>query len=138
MKKINYFFLILAAFFYLYPTYALAALTGSCGMIATPPISPGATSATYNVLALINFTNNTITYSSMDLTFSSGSITSSNTYGSKSITVTSNSNITGAYTLSFTAGSGHTLSFNLLPVNSGNTILVQGISDPFSGVCQMQ
>ncbi|HQT82007.1 MAG: hypothetical protein B7Z60_07065 [Ferrovum sp. 37-45-19] len=118
---------------------ASAALSGTCGMIATPPIAPGASSSTYNVLALINFSTNTITYSSMDLSFSSGVATPTQSYGTKAITVTSNSNITGSYTMSFTSGSGnHTLIFNILPVNSGNTILIQGTSDPFSGVCQMQ
>ncbi len=41
-----------------------------------------------------------------------------------------------SYQITFPA-LGQTVTLNVLPVNSGNTYLIQGIADRLSGVCQI-
>jgi len=87
------------------------------------------------VMAVINFDNSTINYNVTQMNWLStatgqfGEVT-----GTTSFT-TATGPITGSYTISFPVGS-RTLTLNLLPVNSGNTILVQGGNDKIDGVCQ--
>ena len=122
-------------------TSAFAGLSGTCGMLASPPPSPGSGNQfMFNVLAVVDFNTSTITYNVTNLTFNSPPTppTLSQSSGSSSFTL-ANGPISGSYSMTFTpSGSSTALIFNLFPVNSNNTILVQGANSPFSGVCQMQ
>ena len=137
---------------------AAFALTGTCGMLSTnvatgnPDVSTG---TLYNLMATLNFNNNTVTYNEATLTSPTSAILNSgtgvisfpgnsnavtNATYSTSFTLTSNSSLSGSYSMTFTAqvpNQGPTsVTFLLLPVNSGNTILIQGQGVGFSGVCQ--
>lgn len=140
---------------------ASAALSGSCGMVVSLPhnyvlgamsgtmntstgaysgnfqlASPGSTKGV-NVLAVLDFAASTITYNVVNVT-----IGSPNSYGAQTGSVpftTVAGPLPNSYTISFTPTGSNAISLNLLPVNSGNTILVQGTSGTASaltGVCQ--
>lgn len=118
---------------------AQAALSGSCGIVATIPhpfLSPYSGLAVYlDVMAVINFDNSTINYNATQMNWASTATGQfSEVSGTTSFT-TATGPITGSYTISFPVGS-RTLTLNLLPVNSGSTILVQGGNDKIDGVCQ--
>lgn len=144
---------------------AFAGLTGNCGMVVAVPhtyvfgsvtgtvnstgnmngyaqlVPPGSTKGV-NLLAVINFTSSTISYEVTQVTVGNASTGTSNSYstqnGSASFT-TAAGPLPGSYTITFTPTGSPQISLNLLPVNSGNTILVQGTTGTASaltGVCQ--
>ena len=126
-----------------YMPAASAALSGKCGILvnqthefSNPPVGQV---LTMDVLAVVDFTAGTISGQVTNLTINtSGNTISQSAVSATSITVGAGpSTLPGSSTLSFTTGSGNMVSFNLLPVNSGNTILVQGANVKFTGVCQM-
>lgn len=140
---------------------ASAALSGSCGMVVSLPhnyvlgsmsgtmntsngnysgnfqlATPGSTKGV-NVLAVLDFNTSTISFNVTQVT-----IGNPNSYGT-SETSTSFTTVAGplpnSYTITFTPPSSTAINLNLLPVNSGNTILVQGTASGASalvGVCQ--
>ncbi len=142
---------------------ASAALTGSCGMIVSVPhnyalgtmsgnintstgayngnfqlVSAGSTKGV-NVLAVLDFSTNTISFNVTQVT-----IGTPNSYATQTQTGVAFTSVAGplpgSYTISFTpSGSPNAISLNLLPVNGGNTVLVQGTSGgsgALAGVCQ--
>ena len=126
-----------------YMPAASAALSGKCGILANqthefsnPPVGQV---LTMDVLAVVDFTAGTISGQVTNLTINTtGNTISQSAVSATTITVGAGpSTLPGSSTISFTTGSGNTVSFNLLPVNSGNTILVQGANVKFTGVCQM-
>ncbi len=140
---------------------ASAALSGSCGMVVSVPhnyvlgtmsgnvsLTTGAFTSNFqfdgagsvkgvNVLAVIDFNTSTISFNVTNVT-----IGTPNTYGTSagSATFTTAAGpLPNSYTITFTPPSSSAMSLNLLPVNSGNTVLVQGTSGSGSalvGVCQ--
>jgi hypothetical protein len=130
-------------------TQALAALptTGTCGFVGnfSYPFTylygnnPG-NGWGLNWLGTINFSTSTIT---INVVFIDPVPPLPPRQSQQSYTATfttSSGPITGASTITFSVNGG-SLALNLMPVNSGNTILVQGgpvFSDGgFTGVCQM-
>ena len=90
-----------------------------------------------DVLAVINFTNGTISYNVTQATITATGVSYSASTATVSFTAPVAGPISGSYTISFTpTGSSSAVTFNILPVNGGNTFLVQGVGDPFHGVCQ--
>jgi hypothetical protein len=94
-----------------------------------------------DLLAEINFTAGTIHYAVTQFVWNGTppltkqTIAGNTTFtiagpGVNTINTTPNS-----YQITFTAG-GSPVTLNVLPVNSGNTFLIQGIGDRISGVCQ--
>ena len=143
---------------------ASAALSGSCGMIVSVPhnyalgnmsgtintgtgayngvfqlASAGSTRGV-NVLAVLDFSTNTISFNVTQVTIN----TPNNSYATQTQTgvafTTAAGPLPGSYTISFTpTGSSTAISLNLLPVNGGSTVLVQGTSGgsgALAGVCQ--
>jgi hypothetical protein len=132
-------FVTVALFFGSPVTSAFAGLSGTCGMLASPPPSPGTNAFMYNVLAVVDFSTSTISYNVTTLTFGNSPPPTLTQSSNSSPFTLGSGPISGSYTMTFTPqGSNTALIFNLFPVNSNNTILVQGANSPFSGVCQMQ
>ena len=141
---------------------AWAGLSGSCGMLTAFPHpfidsylafsgtvngSNGTMTGTINtaangmkdmdVLAVINFSNDTISFNTTEATISSSSVSYSAAQSTASFTAAPVAGpVPGSYTISFSPSAGTTVTLNILPVNGGNTFLVQGVGDPFHGVCQ--
>ncbi len=147
-------------------TPAMAGLTGSCGMVLSVPhnyafgtVVPG-TGSTYpnlvylahpgdtrgvNLLAVIDFTNSTLSYVLTQVTIGDANTNTANSYSTTSQSgvafTTAAGPITGSYTITFTPQNATAMSLNVLPVNSGNTYLIQGTSGKtgaLTGVCQAQ
>ena len=144
-----------------------AGLTGTCGVLfATPHLflnaygsmtgsvtSTGAMTGNYisnavgpnqgpygvDVLAEINFSNSTVSYNVMQVSFNASANESySASSGSVPFTTTAGpAGLPGSSTITFTPTGSPPMSLIILPVNSGNTILVQGTTDSTRGVCQM-
>ena len=140
---------------------AWAGLSGSCGMLMTVPhpfmnanvtvsgsVSSGGTmngtasinSTTnqgVNVMAVIDFTNDSISYNVNQASYSPSSGSSYTSQAGGTTFSAAAGPIPGSYTISFTpTGMSTAVSFNILPVNGGNTFLVQGVGDATQGVCQ--
>lgn len=128
---------------------------GTCGLVASMPhpeldwyayMNSGGPAITKNMdlLAEINFTSKVINFSVTQFTYSGGLggvMTKATVSGSATFVMTGPNLNTGnatpnAYQITFTAG-GTPVTLNVLPVNAGNTYLIQGIADRVSGVCQM-
>jgi hypothetical protein len=120
--------------------------SGSCAMLVTQPVPVGANmphNSGYNILAVLTFTsatagtidfygvrvNYTITGYSVDPTPETGSAIPF-TVGTLVPPAPS-----AARSITFTTAGG-TLVANAIAVNGGSTVLIQGASDAFSGVCQ--
>ncbi len=144
-----------------YIPVASAALSGSCGMVVSIPHNhvlgtmsgnvnmgtgafnsnfqmegPGSTQGV-NLLAVINFTTSTINFNVTQVTI--GTPNSYATQSGSAIFTTAAGPLTGSYMITFTPPGSTTLNLILLPVNSGNTMLVQGTSGnagALVGVCQ--
>ena len=146
-------------------TPAMAGLTGTCGMVLSVPhnytfgslvqssgstypnfvylASPGDTRGV-NLLAVIDFTHSTLSYALTQVTAGDAATNTRNAYSTQSqsgVAFTSAAGpITGSYTITFTPpGAAAAMSLNVLPVNSGNTYLIQGTSGrtgALTGVCQ--
>jgi len=133
-------------------TNAFAALpafptSGSCAMLVTQPVPYGASlpaNAGYNMLAIITFTSATaatIEFVATRLNYATTGATVDPTHPSDAgvaVTITPVANgPTSGRRISFTpTGSPAALMANAIAVNGGSTILIQGESDAFSGVCQ--
>ena len=141
---------------------AWAGLSGSCGMLMTVPhpfmnanvtvtgtVSSGGTmngTATINsttnegvnVMAVIDFTNDSISYNVNQASFSPSSGSSyTSQAGTTTFSAPAAGPVPGSYIITFTpTGTSTAVSFNILPVNGGNTFLVQGVGDATQGVCQ--
>jgi hypothetical protein len=131
-----------------------AAPTGTCGLVASIPrpefnwyaymgANGAAVTKNMDLLAEINFTASTIHYSVTQFTWtgSGGTFSKATVAGNATFTIAgpgvNTTNTTpNSYQITFTAG-GSPMVLNVLPVNSGNTYLIQGIGDRISGVCQM-
>jgi len=128
-------------------TKAATSLSGSCGMVSNlqntfaifgPNLSP----RTVDVMAVIDFDSKKIwmnlTKATVDANYSTTS-PSNVTYTSESFDPIDFTIVTGpvpgSYNLTF-ASENISPPFILLPVNSGNTILVQGKNFKMTGVCQ--
>lgn len=120
---------------------ASAALSGSCGMLSGMPHTfdtpQNSSSYDLDVMAIIDFTNSQITYSMNTMTIDSvgGQTTTTGLNGPTPFTSVTGS-LPGSTDITFSTGGG-TVTLELLPVNSGNTILIQAKNDAFHGVCQM-
>ena len=140
---------------------AFAALSGSCGMVVAVPhtyvsgimtgsangstgvvtgtvqLVPTGSTKGVNLLAVINFTSSTISFNLTQVTV--GTPNSYATQAGSAQFVTAAGPLPGSYTITFTPTGSPQVSLNLLPVNSGNTILVQGTTgsgSALTGVCQ--
>lgn len=141
--------------------------SGTCGFIASIPnpayntATALASTVLYSdILGSIDFANKTISYNITTLYYDGANWKSGSVNGSSTYTVgTALSNPSGTYPISFsvsktvsfstdattglpvTASGNVTVSvnpvLNLLPTNSGNTILIQGGNLKTTGVCQM-
>lgn len=98
--------------------------------------TPGSTKGV-NVLAVLDFNTSTISFNVTQVT-----IGNPNSYGTSEASTpftTVAGPLPNSYTITFTPPSSTAINLNLLPVNSGNTILVQGTASGASalvGVCQ--
>jgi hypothetical protein len=126
-----------------------SALTGKCAVLINYPVTDFTTSGfqTLNILASLNFDTNTISYnvSFFGLPVSSQRNSWTATAVSDVPFTIAAGPISGSQTITFTralisnGGYGYpakTISWNVYPVNSGRTVLVQGQNDLSSGVCQ--
>ncbi len=117
--------------------------TGTCAMLVTLAVPVGATpphTKGYNILATLTFTSattGTIEYTGTRALYATTGVTvAGNETGSWPMTIAAGP-ITGSKTFSFTdTVYSQTISGNMYAVNGDRTILVQGASDLFSGVCQ--
>ncbi len=139
---------------------ALAALptSGQCGILTVIPHSfdpDGVFDKTYHLdeLAVVDFSTNTISYNLTEVTIGQTPVNNRHFSVHGKVAFTTSAGVFSAdypgnsYTLTFTPavfndanGTAVTLapiSYNLLLVNSGHTILVQGQGGVFHGVCQM-
>lgn len=125
--------------------------SGTCAMLATPPVPVGAPiphNNTYNVLAMITFTSATtgtidaftagVTYTGeIDGIAGFAGYTGLGLGLPLAITSPGVFNSPNSKTLEFTKhGDSQPTTMNAFSVNGDRTILIQGVSDPFSGVCQ--
>lgn len=132
---------------------SVTGLTGKCGMLSVMPhpfasgYLPGTTSpVTLNedILAVIDFDANTITFNMINGTWPTsgggyGGPTVSSQQATDSFALVANNptGISAVYEIAITdPTSGNTIDLNILPVNGGNTYLVQGQNVFFHGVCQ--
>ena len=126
----------------LLPASNAFALTGTCAMLVTQPVPYGSSlpvTQGFNILAAINFTNSTISFNEVRATYATTGTTliSANTQTGSGIAFTTAAGpIAGSQAITFTPPVGGALTANIYPVNGNNTVLVQGATDLFSGVCQ--
>lgn len=138
------------------PSASAAAPSGTCGLIASMPhpemdwadyMAVGGVAITKNMdlLAEIDFTHLTIHYAITQFTWSGTAFSKGTIAGNAAFTIAgpgvNTTNTTpNAYQITFSPNAAGvnpaTVVLNVLPVNSGNTYLIQGIGDRISGVCQ--
>ncbi len=121
--------------------------SGTCTMLVTQPVPYGqaipATNVSYNIFAILTFTSattGTIDYDNVRLDYTANGIANVTENGPGSpipFTVASvgPSGPAEGRKIAFTSN-GATININAMAVNGGNTIIMQGTSAPFSGVCQ--
>jgi len=123
----------------LLPASNAFALTGTCAMLVTMPVPYGSSLPSthgFNILAAINFTNSTISFNGVRATYATTGTTFASTETGSGIAFTTAAGpIAGSQAITFNPGSG-VITANIYPVNGNNTVLVQGATDLFSGVCQ--
>jgi hypothetical protein len=134
------------------PSASAAAPTGTCGLIASIPhpewdwavyMTGGGAAITKNMdlLAEINFTAKTIYYSVTQFQWSGtpplvrATVAGNTTFSIAGPGVNTTNTTPNSYQITFSIG-GSPVTLNVLPVNSGNTYLIQGVADRISGVCQ--
>ena len=122
--------------------------SGSCAMLVTQPVPVGVTApfndSGYNILAVLTFisaTAGTIDYYETRVDYTAGGVamnaSASETGVAFAIAPLGGTAPAAARSFTFTpSGGGGSLVANAIAVNGGNTILIQGSSVPFSGVCQ--
>jgi hypothetical protein len=119
-------------------------LSGTCGgVFGLRTAADGAIGANdyvgINAGAYINFTNQTISFAITDQTLSGGVTTfSQGNIVNKSFTLSADPELADAYQMTIPAGADldNPIVVRLIPVNSGNTILIQGKSLGATGMCQ--
>lgn len=130
--------------------FAVAAFptTGSCAMLITQPVPYGATvpfTSTYNIIAVFTFTGTTTgtaDYNGVRATYGVGGFTIAPKVAGDNglaipVTIAPITGFPSARTLTFTpTGSPTPVTASAISVNGGSTLLIQGSSEPFSGVCQ--
>ena len=152
MKNLNIKFFItltlsflLAIFLIIFSLRAKAqstTLTGSCGAVfglnnPTQALWEYANKSVdkegLNAMAIINFDSNTISYELVEfiVTAPSNGRNSSSTINNMSFTVTNHPTIANIKKITL----ANAESFNILPINSNNTYLIQGITFASTGVC---
>ncbi len=120
--------------------------SGSCAMLVTQPVPVGATmphNSGYNILAVLTFTSataGTIDFYGVrvDYTVNGYTVDPTPETGSAipfTVAALGPSAPSAARSITFIAGGGNLVA-NVIAVNGGSTVLIQGVSDPFSGVCQ--
>jgi hypothetical protein len=122
--------------------------SGSCAMLMTQPVPYGqtipVTNKGFNILAIFNFTSatgGTLSYYGTRVSYTAAGIVM-NTAGTGTgvaFTVASSPELSaaGVKTMTFSPPSGGgAVTVNAIAVNGGNTLLIQGNSEPFSGICQ--
>lgn len=134
---------------------ALAALpampsSGTCAMLVTQAVPFGANVGStgygptgYNITAVLTFNSisfGTLEYYNTQVTYTSngiqvGTATGTTPANPLQFSLTQSTELTGSYVLTVTVNS-QTLAFNVTPTNGGKTLLIQGRTEPFSGVCQ--
>jgi hypothetical protein len=153
VKKLFFFVAVLA---WLSTSYAALPITGRCGftfLIPNPdfnwhnPNLPIGTTKPTDVLGEIDFATQRITFNLTTATLVAVNATAGNTWTfSQSVMSASFANpppapvtgMTNAFAIAFTPAGSFTTTLNLLPTNSGNTFLIQGVNRKFAGVCQME
>jgi len=139
---------ILAGLLPMTNAFALATFptTGSCAMLVTVPVPLGSTipanNQSYNIVAVLDLAANTIKFFNTRVNYTTSGVTvdlTNSLGGEGTFTVTSLA--TPAPTearqlnISITSPSSSTMKANAIAVNDGKTILIQGATEPFSGVC---
>ncbi|MDH4192277.1 MAG: hypothetical protein OEW21_18975 [Betaproteobacteria bacterium] len=143
---------LLAALLPVSSAFAVSAFpsSGSCAMLVTQPVPVGATvpfQAGYNIIAVLTFTSatgGTIDYAGTHVNYTSNGYTvvpstaqSSGTGIPFAVAALAATAPSAARSITFTpTGSATPIVANAIAVNGGSTVLIQGASDAFSGVCQ--
>lgn len=121
--------------------------SGSCAMLITQPVPLGQTipalNVGYNVLAVLNFTSatgGTFDYNSTRVNYTAGGSVVNPTVDSGTgvpftVATVAAPAPQAIRRISITFG-GNTLVAHAIAVNGGSTLLIQGASEAFSGVCQ--
>lgn len=136
---------LLIAIFSLVPLKTKAtttALSGSCGAVfglSNPTqalweySNNSVDEEALNALAVINFDDHKISYemNSFVVNAPGNSILSASTENNMSFTVTDHPSIANVKKITLTNG----VAFNVLPINSTNTYLIQGVTFGATGVC---
>jgi hypothetical protein len=120
-------------------------LSGTCGGVfnlrtsADGPLANGDTSS-INAGSYMNFTNRTISFALTDQTIdlSGDSTFTQQFFLDRAFTLIADPELPDAYQMTIPAGAGlnSAIIVRLIPVNSGNTILIQGKSLGATGMCQ--
>jgi hypothetical protein len=117
-------------------------------MLITKPVPLGTTmpyTSTFNILAVLTFTSataGTMDYYTTRVGYATGGLSmGAPVVGAAAPMVispiTSGNGPTGGVSITITLpGAAGTVAANAVAVNGGNTILIQGTNDAFSGVCQ--
>lgn len=138
-------FLIYASFVSLKNSVAAPiTLSGTCGgVFSLRTVADGpAVNGDYvgvNAGAYINFTNKTISFALTDQTVAqNGSTFSQGVITNKSFTLIADPDLADSYQMTIPQGADldNDIVVRLIPVNSGNTILIQGKSLGATGMCQ--
>lgn len=122
---------------------AASSLTGKCGVVFNVRTSAdgqlGDTNeATINAGGVIDFDNNKISISTsrQKAIYGGTDIWTQLAFLNRDLTISADpDSIPSAYKVSFMTNSD-TVNFRVIPVNSGNTFLIQGLSLGTTGVCQ--
>lgn len=114
--------------------------TGTCAMLVSHGSPEGATvpiQIGYSSLATIDFSAGTMQKETTKLTYSAtGPTVTAITSATKSFTVAAGSFGSSSRVVIVNNSPNLNDNYNLIAVNGGNTLLVQGISNPSHGVCQ--
>lgn len=120
--------------------------TGSCAMLVTVPVPLGQTipanNVSYNIIAVLDFAAGTLKAANTRVDYTTTGVVlngtgASGAEGTFTVAALATPAPTEArrLTVSITSPSASTFKANAIAVNGGNTILIQGDSEPFSGVC---
>ena len=119
--------------------------TGKCGLLSGQPhtLETAGTTGSYDldVLAVIDFGAKTITGRQTSVSFSGTTPPYNPTFADTMISAAgfteAPGTLPGETDVSFTPPGGTAIVLHMLPVNGGNTILIQADQDSFYGVCEM-
>ena len=136
-------------------SYAALPTSGKCAftfLIPHPDFNwhnvnmPIGTTKPTDVLGEFDFAAQTVTYNLTTAALSAVSVNGNTWIFTQAVFSASFANpsptplpgLTNAFTITFTPIGGSTMVLNLLPSNSSNTFLIQGVNRKFAGVCQME